>query len=68
MKIRKSLNNQMDFLSDEKDSVQWDELTLSTHEKIKHLLSQLFLSTVCQNDRTIKEDHHAKNYNRTFIS
>lgn len=59
MKIGKSSNKQMNFLSDEKESMQWSKMPVPTHQKIESLLSQLLLSIIYQSQHTIKDDRHA---------
>ncbi len=60
MKQRKTLNKQMDFLSDNSDSIQSSQLASATRET-EALLSQLLLSTLCQNEHPIKEERHVQN-------
>ena len=61
MKTRKLLNKQMDFLSDDKDSIQWSVLPEPFRSQIEHLLSELMLSVVCQIVNTQTEDHDVQN-------
>jgi hypothetical protein len=60
MKIRKLPGKQMDFLSDAAaNGAQLIKITATTHQKIAHLISQLLLSIICQNQAAINEDRHA---------
>lgn len=61
MKTRKQLNKQMDFLSDDKDSIQWSLLPEPSRSQAEHLLSELMLSVVCQIANTQTEDHDVQN-------
>lgn len=59
MKIRKSSNKQLDFLLDEKDSIQWRQLQGHSHQKIEQLLSHLLVSIINYNQRVNSEGSHA---------
>ena len=61
MKTGKLISKQLDFLSQDKDSIQWNLLSTPTRDQAEHLLSELMLSAISQNASPVKEDHDVQN-------